>query len=622
MPDPVLRAYFGVPGYLILWLFAVSSFALFGWKVSLYIRLLRAARSEKRWDRPLERLRLTLKHVLWQPRLFQEPAIGLAHLIIFWSFVVYATGFFWSLVRGLIPVLPIPYPDEVGWMAWALAAMGVAGLAGIVVAAVRRYLFTPKGLERSSDATLILSLIAGLLITCVLALWAKTQGAEELYLVMWWAHMAIVLGFLAYLPYSKHLHLLASPFGVFFAALDKSGMPAASEGASLLQDFTWRQLFSGLACAECGRCERVCPAAVSGYALSPKKLTHAVKELIRDPHGAEIAVSPEEIWACTTCYACMEHCPVFNEQIPLLVEMRRKLVTAGDIEAGLQDALTKLTRYGNSFGQSPRNRAKWTQGLPFKIKDARKEAVEYLWFVGDYASFDPRLENSTRATARILQQAGLDFGILYEGEQNSGNDIRRSGEEGLYEMLKDKNLKALQRAKYETIVTTDPHTYQALKNEYDSLKVLHVAELIHQLIGEGKIKPERPIEGAVTYHDPCYLGRYNGIYQAPREILRAIGATLVEMPRNRADAFCCGAGGGRIWMEDVPGIKERPAESRVREAASLAGVATLVVNCPKDLVMFQDALKTTGLEGKLAVRDEMELVYEAVCPSAEGGSHG
>jgi Fe-S oxidoreductase len=622
MPDPVLRAYFGVPGYLILWLFAISSFALFGWKISLYIRLLRTARPEERWDRPAERLRLTLKHVLWQPRLFQEPAIGLAHLIIFWSFVVYAGSFFWSLVRGLVPALPVPNTDEVGWMSVALIAMGLAGLAGVVAAAVRRYVFTPKGLERSSDATLILGLIAGLLITSVLALRARADGEQDLYLAMWWSHMAIVLGFLAYLPYSKHLHLLAAPFGVFFSALDRSAVPAPSEGASLLPEFTWRQLFSGLACAECGRCERVCPAALSGYALSPKDLTHKVKELVRGAAGDEIAVTPAEFWACTTCYACMEHCPVFNEHIPLIVEMRRKRMAAGEIEAGLQDTLTKLTRYGNSFGQSPRNRAKWTQGLPFKIKDARKEAVQYLWFVGDYASFDPRLEGSTRATAGIFRQAGLDFGILYEGEQNSGNDIRRAGEEGLFEMLKDKNLRALQRAKYETIVTTDPHTYQALKHEYDDLKVLHASELVRQLIGDGRLKVERQLEASVTYHDPCYLGRYNGVYQAPREVLSAIGAKLTEMPRNRADAFCCGAGGGRIWMEDVAGIKERPAESRVREAASLGGVSTLVVNCPKDLVMFQDALKTTGLEGRLAVRDEMELVAEAVRPCAAGGSHG
>jgi len=444
-------------------------------------------------------------------------------------------------------------------------------------------------------------------------LWAKHNQNQTLYETLWWSHMTIVLGFMAYLPYSKHMHLLAAPFSVYFGALAKSGMPDASEGAHIREEFTWRELLTGLACAECGRCERVCPANASGYALSPKTLAHQVKEMVRGAEGAEIAATPREVWACTTCFSCMEHCPVFNEHIPLIVEMRRKWVSEGEVEEGLQQALTGLGRYGNSFGQSPRNRAKWTQGLPFKIKDARKEPVEYLWFVGDYASFDPRLADATRATAMVFEKAGLDFGILYDAEQNSGNDVRRSGEEGLFEMLRDKNLKALEKASFEKIVTTDPHSYQALKNEYNGFRVLHAAELVDELLKAGKLVPSSKSNIKVTYHDPCYLGRYNGVYDAPRRVVEATGARLTEMPRHGADAWCCGAGGGRIWMEDVAGVKERPAESRVKEAAALDGVEALVVCCPKDMVMFQDALKTTGLENKLVVRDAMELVKEAVC---------
>jgi Fe-S oxidoreductase len=291
------------------------------------------------------------------------------------------------------------------------------------------------------------------------------------------------------------------------------------------------------------------------------------------------------------------------------------LVSEGQVEKGLQEALTKLGRYGNSFGQSDRARAKWTQGLPFKVKDARKEPVEYLWFVGDYASYDPRLQPVTRTTANVLQQAGVDFGILYDGERNSGNDVRRVGEEGLFEMLREKNMQAIGKAQFQKLVTTDPHSLHTLKNEYDSLKVIHYTELLDELLQAGKLKPQRQLGVTATYHDPCYLGRYNGVYDAPRRVLAALGVKLAEMPRNRCQSYCCGAGGGRVWMEDTGEIKERPAESRVREAAAL-GVTTLVVACPKDLVMFQDAIKTAGLEGKLVAKDVMELVEEALKSAA------
>jgi Fe-S oxidoreductase len=311
----------------------------------------------------------------------------------------------------------------------------------------------------------------------------------------------------------------------------------------------------------------------------------------------------------------MARCPVFNEHIPLVVEMRRQLMTRGEVGPGVQDMLTGLTRYGNSFGQSPRNRAKWTRDLGFEVKDARKEPVEYLWFVGDYASFDPRVQEITRALARILHRAGVDFGILGEGEQNAGNDVRRLGEEGLFEMLRDRNLAALGAAEHRAILTTDPHTYHALKHEYGlNGKVVHYTELLESLVASGRL-PVSPDGGApVTYHDPCYLGRYGGIFEAPRRVLESLGLRVAEMPRNRSKAYCCGAGGGRIWMEDAPGGGERPAESRVREAAGLKGVGTMVVACPKDLVMFRDALKTSGLEGSLAVRDIVELVEAAMGP--------
>jgi len=627
MPDPVATELFGLPGPVLLWLLTLVSFFLFGRRVVAYVKILRKARGEKRWDDIGSRLKLFVVNVLAQGRLLRQPVIGVAHLLIFWAFVFYATGFFWNLLRGLIPVLPIPYADEAAWMSFCLAVFGVLGLLALAVAAVRRYIFPPPGLEKSGDATLILVLISLVLVSSLAGLYFHERD-PSVAVGMWWLHMIVVLGFLAYLPYSKHLHLLASPFSVLFGELKPSGVPPVSEGAARRDQFTWRQLFSGLACAECGRCERVCPAFQSGLALSPKKLMHDFKELVRaggNSHDGTAfvggTVTHAEIWACLTCYACMQECPVFNEHIPPLVEMRRHLVSNGEMERQLQDVLTNLTRYGNSFGASPRTRAKWAQSLGFRVKDARKEPVEYLWFVGDYASFDPRAASSTCATARLLRHAGVDFGILHEAEQNAGTDARRVGEEGLFEMLMEKNLQAMGKARFRQIVTTDPHTYQALKNEYQSrngaARVLHAAELLDELIRAGQLKVENKLQITATYHDPCYLGRYNAVFRPPRRVLQALGVGLVEMPRSRAESYCCGAGGGGIWREDTPDIKERPAESRVREAAGLPGVGTLVVSCPKDLVMFQDALKTAGLEGKLVVKDLMELAEMAACPAKE-----
>jgi Fe-S oxidoreductase len=687
MLDPIGVSVLGVPGLLILWVLALASFGIFGWRAWRLIGLVRQGRPENRFDQLPRRVRHVVTHVFFQPRIFNERSIGLPHLLIFWGFCLYVVCFNWSLVRGLVPALPLPYPDDLPLVALFLELFAVLVLVGLVVAAVRRAWFAPPHLHLSADANLILGLIGTLMLSSLFggafrlladgatqSPWhpfgsllagafaglapARAAGWAQ---GMWWLHMLGVLGFLIYLPFSKHLHLLASPFNVFFANLRPLGdltLAGASEesaaGAARWEELTWKQLLGGLSCAECGRCDRACPAATAGYSILPQQIIQRVKKHMIEtglaavparggdagvpaaaagngggnggPGAAPAAparpalageVIPEaEIWACTTCMACMERCAVWNEQVPLVVQLRRHLVSEGQVEKNVQDMLANLTRYGNSFGKSDRMRAKWTQPLGWKVKDARKEPVEYLWYVGDYASYDPRLEEITRATAGIFQAAGLDFGILYEGERNAGNDVRRIGEEGLFEMLREKNVQVLDKAQFKTVVTTDPHTYNTLKNEYawsgDGVTVLHYSEVLDRLLAEGKLTLKKRLAGRVTYHDPCYLGRYNNVYDPARRVLSRLGLELVEMPRHRNRSFCCGAGGGRIWMEDVPGIKERPAEGRVREAAGLPGVATLVVSCPKDIAMFRDAVKTTGNEGTLTVKDLAELVWEAL----------
>lgn len=655
--DPV--ALFGASGEWVLRLLTLAALAIFGWRVNQLVGLLRRGQAEDRFHQLGKRLRHFLENVLLQPRLFKERSIGLAHFLIFWGFVVYATCFWWALLRGVLP-LPLPYPDEVKPAAFFLDVSSVLVCLSLGAAVARRWFYPPPHLHLSFDANLILSLIGILMLSNLFgtafkgvaeggerSLWTPFGGllslgfsgmdkaaALTLSKAMWWLHMVVVLGFLVYLPYSKHLHLLASPFNVFFSnapikPLGDLGIAGAraevTSGASKWDELTWKQLLSGFSCAECGRCDRSCPAAASGSALLPQQIVQKIKRHVLETglkggNGkARLigdVIAENEIWGCTTCLACMNCCAVWNEQVPLIVQLRRHLVGQGQVERTVQDMLANLSRYGNSFGKSDRLRARWVQSAGIKIKDARREPVQYLWFVGDYASYDARVEDITKKTARIFHQAGLDFGLLYEAERNAGNDARRVGEEGLFEMLREKNLQALAKAKYEAIVTTDPHTYNTLKNEYDwnghAVPTRHYTEVLDELLEQDKLPLQRQLSGMVTYHDPCYLGRYNGIYEPPRRVLRGLGLEVVEMPRHRDRSYCCGAGGGRIWMEDTPGIKERPAENRIREAAALPGVSTLVVACPKDIAMFRDAIKTTGNEGKITVKDLSELVSEAM----------
>jgi Fe-S oxidoreductase len=379
----------------------------------------------------------------------------------------------------------------------------------------------------------------------------------------------------------------------------------------------------------CNRCQDVCPAHGSGQVLSPaaleinkryflnQNLAAFADGRLNPPPLLETAISKEAVWSCTTCAACVQICPVGNRPMLDIVDIRRSLVYSGDeLDPNLQAALESLMRQGNSFNKPARRRARWAKKeLDFKIKDARKEPVEYLWFVGDFASYDPRMQENTKTVARLFHQAGLDFGILYEDERNAGNDVRRVGEEGLFEMLVEQNLKAMEKAQFKAIITTDPHSYNTLKNEYPEfgldVPVYHYTEILADLLESGWLKPVRQNGAVVTYHDPCYLGRYNGITEAPRRILRALGVELREMPRCRENTYCCGAGGGRIWMDTATG--ERPSEQRIHEAAALGDdLQYFVVACPKDMAMYSDAVKTTGYEGKIEVVDVARLVAEAV----------
>ena len=462
------------------------------------------------------------------------------------------------------------------------------------------------------------------------------EGASTLRSGLWWFHGVLALTFIAFIPYTKIKHIFTASASLMFRdplagrRLPKVPDEQKNAGYKLITDLTWKNLLHLDACTKCGRCQEACPANAVGAPLSPRDVILSLREFANntlnakelpkeaelDIHGKDVGqVFMETLWSCRTCLACVEICPVAVEHVPIIVQMRRNLVEQGMMDPLLEKTLQTIHKTGNSFGESKRKRAAWAKDLPFEIKDARKEPVDVLWFVGDYASFDPRNQKVTRAFARLMHEAGVDFGLIFEGELNAGNDVRRVGEEGLYEFLATSNIKTLADCDFNSIVTTDPHSYNTIRNEYPdfggSFEIQHYSTVVKQLIEQGKLKLKKKLDYKVTFHDPCHLGRFNKGYDAPRDIIKMLGCELVEMGRNRDNSFCCGAGGGRIWIPDPVGT-EKPSANRMREATVIEGLDVFVVSCPKDLTMFEDALKTSGYEGKFVVRELIELIDECM----------
>ncbi len=468
------------------------------------------------------------------------------------------------------------------------------------------------------------------------ALGLTENGGALLRHGLWWFHGLIALLLIALIPFTKVKHIFTAAASLMVRdPLAAQRLPRVPEsqveaGAAKITDFNWKQLLNLDACTKCGRCHEACPARAVGAPLSPRdvilslrEFAHATLESGAIPAAAELdvhgkapgQVAMETLWSCRTCMACVEICPVAVEHVPIIVQMRRKLVEDGAMDPLLTKTLQTIHKTGNSFGESKRKRGAWSKALPFPVKDARKEPVDVLWFVGDYASFDPRNQKVSQIFAALLKEAGVDFGILYDGESNAGNDVRRVGEEGLYEVLAAANVNAMSGATFKSVVTTDPHSFNTIRNEYPDFggkyEIEHYTTLAKRLFMEGRLKVTHPLKYRVTFHDPCHLGRFNKGYDAPRDLLALLGCELVEMGRCKANSFCCGAGGGRIWVPDPVG-SEKPAQNRMKEAAAIPGLEVYVVSCPKDLTMFEDALKTTGNEGKFVVKELIELIREAI----------
>ena len=660
---PIRETFWNIPHWAEIgqYILGLLTILVFAYGLLRRILIWRKGQPERRLDRLGSRLGSVVTHAMAQLRTTEDIYAGIMHLAIFWGMVALFIGTILATVDWDVTRLFFQFQFLTGGVyllyELILDIFGLFLLVGLGMAAYRRYFIRPPRLVNKlgrrftwddTYAIVMLVLIAitgylveGLRIAVIRPAWAPWSPVgntlasifialgdptnHALHVSLWISHALVAFVFIASIPYTKLFHIVAAPVNIFFRSMQPAGVLAPARSGSEVgvkewDDFTWKQILDFEACIRCGRCQDNCPAYASGLKLSPRDLMIKLdSHLWGRTNGHALhgdVITAEELWACTTCHACVRVCPVFTDQLSSIVDMRRYLVNEGQIDSQLQDALANLSRYGNSFGQSERMRARWTQPIEPQIKDARKETIEYLWFVGDYASYSATLTDITRKTAEVFQKVGLDFGILYEGERNAGNDVRRVGEEGLFEMLVGKNTTTLNKCTFKAIVTTDPHSYNTLKNEYPAngnsfRPVLHYAELLDRLIASGQLKISKKLGYKVTYHDPCYLGRYNGVYNEPRRVIAATGCELVEMPRHHNRAFCCGAGGGRIWMEEGE-VKERPSEARIREAVKLDGVKVFVVACPKDVTMYRDAVKTTSQEDRLVVKDLIELVHAAM----------
>jgi Fe-S oxidoreductase/nitrate reductase gamma subunit len=672
----------------------VGALGFFSYNAHRLVRYLGTGHDENRVDHPWTRLRNVLVIGIGQSKILRDPFAGALHASVFWGFVVLTLGSAEVLLQGVFPafgfarILPAPL--------YNLFLLSQELFAGLVLAAVcvllyRRLVIKPKRLQgdkvHSGDAVFILSMIAALMVTLlVTAAFQRVVGAEHsvafqpisgvlaaiaggvppgaaaaIARASWWGHALLLLVFLNYLPYSKHLHVITSLPNTYFSNTSGPGqvgimrpMDLEAEveqfGASDVKDLSWKNLLDGYSCTECGRCTAACPANITGKVLSPRKIVVNVRQrtlelaplLIGDRAEAlapalgageggdagtvtvdervgnrllDNYITEEELWACTSCRACVQECPVSIDQLDVINELRRNLVlTESRFPEEIQPAFEALERNGAPWKFQPADRGRWADGLNVMTMAElaeRGERPDVLFWVGCMGSFDDRAKKIAVAFARILNAANIRFAILGQEESCNGDPARRMGNEYLYQMLARQAIETLDRYQVTTIVTTCPHCFHQMGNEYPQLggnyDVIHHSTYIERLL-ESDLLPLRTEDGkrlVVAYHDSCYLGRYNDVYDAPREALkRALPVvTLVEPPRNRSRGLCCGAGGGRMWMEEKEG--KRINVERTEELLA-TGANALAVACPFCMTMISDGAKSLGAD--VPVYDIAEVV--------------
>ena len=645
---------------LVLLALIVLGFGGFFWRASLLYRLLRLGRNEDRGDRPLRRLRDEIVIYLGQRKLLKRPYYvrGIGHALIFWGFLVITYGSADLLLAGLFG-RHLPLTDT-GLYAWTLDIFAVAVLAAVIVAVVRRKFVRPPRMHIAPEGYVILGLISFLMLTLLvfesagiaagkleagvtappLAGWLRNiypgESSGVAFYWGWWAHVVTILAFAVYLPRTKHLHIVTTLPNVYFRSSRPRGALQMIDdieqketfGAANIRDFSWKQLLDGYTCTECGRCSDNCPALATGKTLDPQKIVLDIRDqLLREgpklladakaettPPAHWVETKPDELWACTTCAACVEACPVTIEHIDKIVDMRRSLtLMEGAAPAEAQRAMTNIERAGNPWGEPRESRGDWAHGLEIPTF-ADKPDAEYLYFVGCAASYDRRNQRVARALASILKAAGVSFAILGAAETCNGDPARRMGNEYLFQLQAQQNIETLKAAAVKKVITSCPHCFNTIANEYPQLggnyEVIHALPLVKRLLDEKKITmtgdaaPE-----IVAYHDPCYLGRHNGIYDAPRDVLDAVpGVTRAEIaPHNRERGFCCGAGGGRMWMEEK--IGQRVNHRRVDQLlATKSGATKVASGCPYCLIMLEEGVGAKGVQESIKPVDVLELV--------------
>ncbi len=650
--------FWNIPGWAQLALYAGAAVAMavfaYGWwrRVALW----RRGRAESRFDHPAARASLLLAHALGQARTLSQAYPGVMHAIMFWGFLALFIGtalatLDWDFTLPLFDYKLLKGPFYLGYEL-VLDMFGLFFVIGLGMAVWRRFVVRPARIDptaRFAGALLLLLVInvTGFVMeACRLGAvtppwapwspvgWALAQamlaaGMSEAtlratHLSVWLFHAALSLGFVALVPFTYFHHLLTTPLNIFFAKLGPRGEIAKIEnieeadtfGVSALEEFSWKRRLDFDACVECGRCQAVCPAYLSGTPLSPKQIIVKLKrhmhgELPGPIHGELIRA--EELWACTTCMACVEECPAFIDIVDTIVDLRRYLtLSEGALPSTAPQTLQNIRRAGNPWGLASGERLAWAQGLDVPVLEPGRE-VEYLYWVGCSASYDRRNQAIARSVVKILKAAGVSFAVMAE-ERCHGEVARRLGEEYMYQTLQQENVQALKRYRFRKVLAHCPHCFNTIKNEFPQFdgtyEVVHHSQLIEELLSTGRIKPARPLDKTVAFHDSCYLGRYNGVTEAPRAAARAVpGLRLVELPRNGMRGLCCGGGGGHMWME----VKAQKRVNIIRvEEALEAKVDVVSVGCPFCLAMVDLGRKVTGAEERLEVKDISELVAESL----------
>jgi Fe-S oxidoreductase len=651
-------------------LFAVillAALLFFGWNVRRLIGTLKLGKRENRFDRPTERLRRVLGIAFGQSKLLREPLAGLLHFLIFWGFVILLSAVAESIGDGLVSGFSLAFLGPLyPALAFLSDMIGLLVVGSVLVSILRRLFAPPPRLRVTGhalwDAVFILCLILTVMVTMfgqnasrialgrdpaagarfvsrALASAIPAGRAEEWGIGFFWGHMLAVLGFLNYLPFSKHLHVLTSIPNVYFSSLAPRGaltpINLADEtltrfGAADMEDFTWKQLLNGYTCTECGRCTSVCPAHSTGKALNPRKIMVDLRArtvekaplLAAGGDGASADlmahrlldnfITDSELWACTTCMACMQECPVMIEHVDTIVDLRRGLVLdESRFPEELKATFSNLERNFTPWGFGHATRADWAAGMDIPLMADGGE-VDVLFWVGCAGSYDARYQKVSRAFARLMQIAGVRFAILGTEEKCNGDPARRMGNEYLAQSLITENVATLNRYGVKKIVVTCPHCLQSLGKEYPTFggayEVVYHGTFLNELIAQKRLTVPAGDAMTVTFHDPCYLGRYNGEYEAPRALLSSVsGWEQVEMGRNRDRSFCCGAGGGRMWMEEKEGTRVNAA----RTAEALAtGTNVIGTGCPFCMTMMTDGVKDAAQT--TPVKDIAELLLEAI----------